>query len=212
MISKKVAMKTPEESRFGKLVAYLLDPQGKKTRVGEVTITNCVSTDTTWAVREIAATQRLNTRAKSDRTYHLLVSLRAGENPDAQTLRVIEESFCTELGYAQDNNVFTHRRSLVRVKASSISRHLAKPALEDRLGTFIPAEYQQEREEQGYEKRPRFGRVDTSCLWEEYQAQRELHKTLRQAKLAGLAINRAQQFDAVSRCIAVVWRPMSIKT
>jgi hypothetical protein len=68
MISKKVAMKTPEKSRFGKLVAYLLDPQGKKTRVGEVTITNCVSTDTTWAVREIAATQRLNARAKSDRT------------------------------------------------------------------------------------------------------------------------------------------------
>jgi hypothetical protein len=28
--------------------------------------------------------------------------------------------------------VFTHRRSLVRVKASSISRHLAKPALEAR--------------------------------------------------------------------------------
>ena len=48
-----------------------------------------------------------------------------------------------------------------------------------------------------YEKRPRFGRVDTSRLWEEYQAQRELHKALRQAKLAGLAINRAQQFDAV---------------
>src|ERR1700730_2260963 len=309
MISKKVAMKTPEKSRFGKLVAYLLDPQGKKIRVGEVAITNCVSADTTWAVREIAATQRLNARAKSDRTYHLLISLRAGENPDAKTLRVIEERFCKELGYAehqrvsvihhdtdnvhihvainkihpttltlhdpiadykkrsklcailehelglaQDNHqraqirgndvtaksgqesfqvwlarhaqgfinatsweefhgiadahgvrldlrangfVFTHRRSLVRVKASSISRHLGKTALEARLGTFIPAEYQQGREEQGYEKKPRFGRVDTSPLWEEYQAQRELHKTLRQAKLAGLAINRAQQFDAI---------------
>jgi Relaxase/Mobilisation nuclease domain/Large polyvalent protein-associated domain 7 len=309
MISKKVGMKTPEKSRFGKLVAYLLDPQGKKTRVGEVTITNCVSTDTTWAVREIAATQRLNARAKSDRTYHLLISLRAGENPDAKTLRVIEERFCKELGYAehqrvsvihhdtdnvhihvainkihpktltlhdpvrdykkrsklcailehelglaQDNHqrgqtrgndvtpksgqesfqawlqrhaqgfidatsweefhgiadahgvrlelrangfVFTHRRSLVRVKASSIDRRLGKAALEARLGTFIPAEYQQGREEQGYEKRPRFGRIDTSRLWEEYQAQRELHKTLRQAKVAGLAVNRAQQIEAV---------------
>src|SRR5208283_1461069 len=49
MISKKVAMKAAEKSRFGKLVAYLLDPQGKKTRVGEVSITNCISTDTTWA-------------------------------------------------------------------------------------------------------------------------------------------------------------------
>jgi hypothetical protein len=33
----------PRRSRFGKLVAYLLDPQGKKTRVWEVTITNCVT-------------------------------------------------------------------------------------------------------------------------------------------------------------------------
>ena len=57
-------MKAAEKSRFGKLVAYLLDPQGKKTRVGEVSITNCVSSDTTWAVREITATQRLNARAK----------------------------------------------------------------------------------------------------------------------------------------------------
>ena len=309
MISKKIAMKTPEQSRFGKLVAYLLDPQGKKTRVGEVTITNCISTDTTWAVREIAATQRLNARAKSDKTYHLLISLRAGENPDAHTLRVIEERFCKELGFAehqrisvvhhdtdnvhihvainkihpttltlhnpvrdykkqsklcailehelglaQDNHqrgqtrgndvthksgqesfqawltkhaqgfidatsweefhgiadahgvrldlrangfVFTHRRSLIHVKASSIDRKLAKTALEARLGTFVASEYQQEREKQGYEKRPRFGRVDTSQLWEEYQAQREQHKTLRQAKLAGLAVSRAQQIEAV---------------
>ena len=101
-------MKAAEKSRFGKLVAYLLDPQGKKTRVGEVSITNCVSSDTTWAVREITATQRLNARAISDRTYHLLVSLRAGENPDAQTLRVIEERFCKELGYAEHQRVRPH--------------------------------------------------------------------------------------------------------
>jgi hypothetical protein len=309
MISKKVAMKTPEKSRFGKLVAYLLDPQNKKTRVGEVSITNCVSSDTTWAAREIAATQRLNARAISDRTYHLLVSLRAGENPDAQTLRVIEERFCKELGYAehqrvsvvhhdtdnvhihvainkihprtltlhnpgydyktrsklcgllehelglaQDNHqrgqtrgndvtaksgqesfqawlqrhaqgfidatsweefhgiadahgvrldlrangfVFTNRRSLIHVKASSIDRRLAKTALEARLGTFVASEYRQGREAQGYEKRPRFARVDTSQLWEEYQAQRELHKTLRQAKLVSLATSRALQIDGV---------------
>jgi hypothetical protein len=98
-------MKSPQKSRFGKLVTYLLDPQGKqgkqKTRVGEVVITSCVSTDTTWTVREVAATQRLNTRAKSARTYHLLISLRAGANPDAQTLRMIEERFCKALGYAE---------------------------------------------------------------------------------------------------------------
>jgi hypothetical protein len=45
MISKKVSMKTPEKSRFGKLVSYLVNDHSKGTRVGEVTITNCVSTD-----------------------------------------------------------------------------------------------------------------------------------------------------------------------
>src|ERR1700732_2249294 len=288
MISKKVAMQTPEKSRFGKLIAYLLDPQGKKTRGGEVEITNGRSTDTTWAVREIAATQRLNARAKSDRTYHLLISLRAGENPDAQTLRVIEERCGEELGYAehqrvsvihhdtdnvhihvainkihpktltlhdpirdykkrsklcailehelglaQDNHqrgqirgndvtpksgqesfqawlqrhaqgfidatsweefhgiadahgvrldlrangfVFTHRRSLIHVKASSVDRQLAKAAFEARLGTFVAADHEQGREEQGYQKRPMFGRLDTSRLWEEYLAQGELRR------------------------------------
>src|SRR6266404_6147126 len=120
MISKKVAMKSAEKSRFGKLVAYLLDPQGKKTRVGEVSITNCVSNDTTWAVREISATQQLNTRAISDRTYHLLVSLRAGENPDAQTLRVIEERFCKELGYAEHQRV-----SVVHHDTDNVHIHVA---------------------------------------------------------------------------------------
>src|SRR5271169_1190658 len=113
-------MKTPEKSRFGKLVAYLLDPQGKKTRVGEVTITNCVSPDTTWAVREIAATQRLNARAKSDRTYHLLVSLRAGENPDTKTLRVIEERFCEALGYAEHQRI-----SVVHHDTDNVHIHVA---------------------------------------------------------------------------------------
>ena len=121
-------MKTPEKSRFGKLVAYLLDPQGKKTRVGEVTITNCVSTDTTWAVREIAATQRLNARAKSDRTYHLLVSLRAGENPDAKTLRVIEERFCKELGYAEHQRV-----SVVHHDTDNVHIHVAINKIHPRL-------------------------------------------------------------------------------
>ena len=87
------------------------------------------------------------------------------------------------------------RRSLIHVKASSIDRRLAKTALEARLGTFVAADCEQGSEKQEYQKRPRFNRVDTSRLWEEYQAQRELHKTLRQAKLVSLATSRALQFD-----------------
>ena len=113
-------MKSPQKSRFGKLVTYLLDPGKKKTRVGEVVITNCVSTDTTWAVREIAATQWLNTRAKSPRTYHLIISLRDGGNPDAQTLRMIEERFCNALGYAEHQRV-----SVVHHDTDNVHIHVA---------------------------------------------------------------------------------------
>src|SRR5271165_5350706 len=120
MISKKVSMKTPEKSRFGKLVSYLVNDQGKHTRVGKVTITNCVSTDLLLAVREIAATQQLNTRAQSDRTYHLLISLRAGEHPDAQTLKAIEERFCAELGYSEHQRI-----SVVHRDTDNLHIHVA---------------------------------------------------------------------------------------
>ena len=71
-------------------------------------------------MREIAATQGLNTRAKSDRTYHLLVSVRAGENPDAQTLRMIEERFCKELGYAEHQRI-----SVVHYDTDNVHIHVA---------------------------------------------------------------------------------------
>jgi hypothetical protein len=93
--------------------------------------------------------------------------------------------------------VFTHRRSLVRVKASSIDRKLGKPALEARLGTFVAGD-EHGKEKQEYEKRPRFTRIDISRLWEEYQAQREMHKALRQAKLVSLAASRALQVEGVN--------------
>jgi Relaxase/Mobilisation nuclease domain len=101
-------------------VAYLLDPQDKKTWVGEVVITNCVSTDTTWAVREIAATQWLNKRTKSPRTYHLIISLTGGENPEAQTLRMIEERFCKGLGYDEHQRI-----SVVHHDTDNVHIHVA---------------------------------------------------------------------------------------
>ena len=120
MISKKVAMKSPEKSRFGKLVSYLINAQGKHTRVGEATITNCVSTELPLALREIAATQGLNTRAQSDRTYHLLISFRADEHPDAQSLKAIEERFCAELGYGGHQRI-----SVVHRDTDNLHVHVA---------------------------------------------------------------------------------------
>jgi hypothetical protein len=68
------------------------------------------------------------------------------------------------------------------------------------MGTFTPAEYRQGKEAQEYEKKPRFGRVDTLRLWEEYQAQRSLRRTLREVELAAVAVSTAQQIEAVKAC------------
>jgi hypothetical protein len=71
-------------------------------------------------VREIAATQWLNTRAKSPRTYHLIISLKAGANSEPQTLRMIEERFCKELGYAEHQRV-----SVVHHDTDNVHIHVA---------------------------------------------------------------------------------------
>ena len=94
MIAKRVAMKSVKKSSFTALLAYLLGQQGKAERVGLVNVSNCHSIDPQWAGFEVKATQEQNTRAESDKTYHLLVSFRAGENPSPEVLETIEERIC----------------------------------------------------------------------------------------------------------------------
>ncbi len=43
--------------------------------------------------------QAMNTRAESDKTYHLILSFRAGERPDDEGLKAIEREVCVGLGY-----------------------------------------------------------------------------------------------------------------
>jgi hypothetical protein len=102
-------------------------------------LTNCVSTDTTWAVREIAATQWLNTRAKSPRTYHLIISFKAGENPDAQTLRLTEERFRKALGYAEHQrvSVVNHDTDNVHIHVAINKIHPRTLTLHDPIRDYI---------------------------------------------------------------------------
>jgi Relaxase/Mobilisation nuclease domain len=48
------------------------------------------------------------------------MSLRAGENPDAKTLRVIEERFCKELGYAEHQRI-----SVIHHDTDNVHIHVA---------------------------------------------------------------------------------------
>ncbi len=105
MIVKHVPIRSIGESEFDGLVKYISDAQEKSERLGQVVTTNCQADTMPAVIGEVLATQRLNTRATGDKTYHLLVSFRAGEQPSANTLKAIEERICESLGYGEYQRV-----------------------------------------------------------------------------------------------------------
>ncbi|MCG7929940.1 MAG: relaxase/mobilization nuclease domain-containing protein [Candidatus Thiodiazotropha lotti] len=105
MIAKHVPMRSLGKSDFAGLIDYITDEQNKEHRLGEVMMTNCEAHSVRDAVSEVLATQFSNTRAKSDKTYHLLVSFRASEKPDAETLKAIEARICAGLGFGEHQRI-----------------------------------------------------------------------------------------------------------
>jgi hypothetical protein len=99
MIAKHVPMKSVKKSDFASLVNYLADDQAKQSRVAYTSVTHCESSDLQAAFIEVMAIQSMNTRAESDKTYHLILSFRAGERPDDDVLKAIEHEVCVGLGY-----------------------------------------------------------------------------------------------------------------
>jgi len=120
MIAKHVPMKTVAKSDFASLVQYLCDPQHKEERLGWVAVTHCCSQTPEAAAREVLATQARNTRAKSDRTYHLIVSFRPGEQVDEATCRAIEARLCDGLGLGAHQRV-----SAMHHDTDSLHLHIA---------------------------------------------------------------------------------------
>ena len=120
MIAKHVPMRSVSRSDFSGLVKYLIDGQGKTERLGEVRTTNCEADNIEAVIAEVLATQHLNTRAKSDKTFHLLLSFRPGEKPDGDTLQAIEERICTGLGFGEHQRV-----SAVHHDTDNIHIHIA---------------------------------------------------------------------------------------
>lgn len=113
-------MRSIRKSDFVELVDYLTDEQEKSERVGDVTITNCHSDRPDVAAIEVVNTQGKNTRARSDKTFHLLVSFPAGETPDATILRAIEKRLCEGLGFGEHQRV-----SVVHSDTDNLHIHIA---------------------------------------------------------------------------------------
>lgn len=105
MIAKHVAMKTVAKSDFSGLVKYITDTQSKNERVGAVTVANCHSDRPDVAITEVMNTQAQNKRSAADKTYHLIVSFRAGEQPSEAVLKAIEARICDGLGFGEHQRV-----------------------------------------------------------------------------------------------------------
>jgi len=120
MIAKAIPMKTAVKSHFDKLVTYITDNQDTPFRLGAVNITNCYGDEVEDAVFEVLNTQLKNQRAVSDKTYHLIVSFRAGEEPSAETLQAIENEICAGLGFKDHQRV-----SAVHCDTENLHVHIA---------------------------------------------------------------------------------------
>lgn len=140
MIAKRVARRRDGKSSFGALVKYLEDDKGKAERVGDVTVTNCGSEDTQWAVLEIEATQDLNRRAKSDKTYHLVFSFREGEDISPEVLREIEAELCKGLGYEDHQRI-----SVVHRDTDNLHVHVAINKIHPETHNLIEPYYDHKR-------------------------------------------------------------------
>ncbi|MGL4473348.1 MAG: TraI/MobA(P) family conjugative relaxase [Shewanella sp.] len=120
MIAKHVAKKGSAKSSFHRLVDYISDEQGKEHRVSLVRSTHCHAAGVDAAVAEVLATQQQNTRAKGDKTYHLLVSFREGETLDDDTLSKIEAELCEAIGFGEHQRI-----SAVHCDTDNLHIHVA---------------------------------------------------------------------------------------
>jgi hypothetical protein len=120
VIAKRAARRKDSRSSFQALAAYLLDANHGGTKAAFSQVTNCLAEDPALAVKEIEATQALNRRTKADKTYHLVVSFRAGERPSEAQLRDIEHEVCVALGFNEHQ-----RLSVVHTDTDNLHLHIA---------------------------------------------------------------------------------------
>lgn len=98
MIVYEVPKKSGTQGSFTGLMKYLTNDQGNQARVGDIALSNLVSEDVRMACIEATAIQKMNTRAKSDKTLHLVMSFPSGEKPSSEILKKCEEQVIKELG------------------------------------------------------------------------------------------------------------------
>ncbi len=105
MIARKIAKRKSQASNYRALVRYICNGHGKEERVGAITITNSSAVTPDQLALSVARIQLLNDRAKSDKTYHLLLSFPPGEQPPPEVLAQIEHRICDALGFGEHQRI-----------------------------------------------------------------------------------------------------------
>jgi len=122
MIARRIP--TPKNtSSIKRLANYIADPgkqqgiqPGSKNGVQRlasymdkpgaiVRISNCCFDGMPEAVKEIQATQKKNTRSQNEKTYHLVISFREGEQPDQKTLAAVEDRITERIGFGEHQRI-----------------------------------------------------------------------------------------------------------
>lgn len=111
-----------EESQilWTRTAEYVVDKEGEGEKILWYRITNCESDVPAMAIAEVLATQAKNTRATSDKTYHLVVSFPEGETPTKEQMEDIEDRLCKEMGYGEHQRI-----SAVHKNTDNIHLHVA---------------------------------------------------------------------------------------
>jgi hypothetical protein len=99
---------------------YIVDKEGEGEKILWYRITNSESDIPAMAIAEVLATQAKNTRATSDKTYHLVISFPEGEVPTKERMEDIEDRMCQELGYGEHQRI-----SAVHKDTDNIHLHVA---------------------------------------------------------------------------------------
>ncbi|MFH1216497.1 MAG: TraI/MobA(P) family conjugative relaxase [Pseudomonadota bacterium] len=96
---KQKAIQPAQQSGIQGLTSYMDKPQAV------VRISNCCFDSLPEAIKEIQATQKKNTRSRNEKTYHLVISFREGEQPDKNTLEQIEDRMAERIGFGEHQRI-----------------------------------------------------------------------------------------------------------
>lgn len=94
-----------DEQAFDRLAGYVVDRVGDGHRVVAARVTNCADDDLEMAITEIELVQARNTRSRSDKSYHLVISFPEGERPTLEQLRDIEDHLVAAIGFSEHQRI-----------------------------------------------------------------------------------------------------------